>query len=97
MKPETATPSACPPGALVRPASAWCRQIKWYTDIPVDGIVLSADESYEGRMMVRVRWCDQDKPDCLFADNLELAPGNATISDGMRASLLAEFSEPTDD
>ena len=92
-KTETATPSACQPGAIVRPASAWCQQIKWYTDIPMDGIVLSATEVYGGRMMVRVRWCDQDKPDCLFADNLELAPGNATISESLRASLLTEFTD----
>ena len=90
---ETATPSACQPGAIVRPASAFCRQIAWHTGVPVDGIVLSAHETYEGQMTCRVQWCDWEAPVSWLADNLELAPGNATTSDTMRASLLAEFAD----
>ena len=92
MKP--ATPSACQPGAIVRPTSAFCRSIFWHTNVPVDGIVLSATEVYADRMLCRVRWCDQEETISVLASNLELAPGNATITQGERASLLAEFSEP---
>ena len=91
MKP--ATPSACQPGAIVRPSSEFCRSISWHTNVPVNGIVLSATEVYADRMLCRVRWCDRDESVSVLASNLDLAPGNATISDGMRASLLAEFGE----
>ena len=97
---KTATPSACHPGAIVRPTSAFCQSIFWHTNVPVDGIVLSAAEvpgwvaTYPDQMLCRVRWCDQEETVSVLASNLELAPGNATISQGERASLLAEFSEP---
>ena len=54
------------PGDLVRHKSSFLQSICWYTDVPINGKVISNDGYF-----TLVEWCDQEEPKRICTSNLE--------------------------
>ena len=54
-------------GDIVQHKSQFLRSTSWYTDVPIDGKVISVDDE-----LVTVRWCDQEEPSRIHEENIKL-------------------------
>lgn len=66
MKPKFAV------GDIVRHKGSFLRSIAWYTGVPVNGRVVSA-EPLGTCILYRVEWCDGTE-NCIIEPNIEACP-----------------------